>query len=180
MAALSMSTSGPMATFGGLGGAPTPAAVSNGLPSSLSMSGGLNGNGFSQSSSNGFQNGAAAIGSLPAMVGGAGAGLGGSGVDSLGLPGLGALGGAGGAGGSSSMVVVSELPPHFSTQELQTAFNQFGKITFCEYVESTNSGRVGFESPVSVAHAISTMNNLQVGDKKLSVVPAPSLAGSLY
>jgi len=103
-------------------------------------------------------------------------GLGGlmcAGSDSLG--GLGSLGsfGAPAVPAAATAVVVKELPDQFSSQDLQSAFSQFGAFTFCEMDEGTNSGRVGYESPLSAANAIERMNGIPVGEKKLHVAPLP-------
>ncbi|KAL1527249.1 hypothetical protein AB1Y20_015925 [Prymnesium parvum] len=128
------------------------------------------------SNSNGFHSGSSFQGVIGGSMGHSN-GTNGS-LDSFNLPGLGALNGA---TGSSSVVMVHELPPKVSSQELQALFGQYGKITFCETNEGTNSGRVGFESPVSAAHAISVLNGFKLpGDKKLLVVPASGLAASIY
>ena len=66
------------------------------------------------------------------------------------------------------MVLVRDLPEHFTSQELSTAFAQFGKVLFCELGEG-NSGRVGYESPRDASNAVATMNGLPVGEKKLLV-----------
>lgn len=101
-------------------------------------------------------------------------------ISDLGDCGILQLGGLGGPTPSSSpatpaslTILVQELPSNFSNQDLQSAFAQFGPMTFCEMKEGTNSGRVGFESAVSAVNAIRTMNGLAVGEKKLHVVGLP-------
>eukprot|EP00908_Phaeocystis_cordata_P026255 Transcript_8722.p1 GENE.Transcript_8722~~Transcript_8722.p1 ORF type:complete len:346 (-),score=14.97 Transcript_8722:142-1179(-) len=72
----------------------------------------------------------------------------------------------GAAGGG--VVLVHDLPDHFTSQELSTAFAQFGKVSFCELGEG-NSGRVGYESSRDANNAVATMDGLPVGEKKLLV-----------
>merc|ERR1719310_1765594 len=98
---------------------------------------------------------------------GAGGGLG----NGSALPGLSSLGGNGTM--ELNVVLVRDLPDHFTTQELTTAFAQFGKIVFCELGEG-NSGRVGYESPRDASQAMATMNGLPVGEKRLSVSVVPA------
>jgi hypothetical protein len=88
------------------------------------------------------------------------------------LPGLSSLSGNSDGGG---VVLVRDLPEHFTAQELSTAFAQFGKVLFCELGEG-NSGRVGYESPRDASNAVATMNGLPVGENKLLV----QLAGMPY
>mmetsp|Transcript_31274 Transcript_31274/g.104496 ORF Transcript_31274/g.104496 Transcript_31274/m.104496 type:complete len:226 (+) Transcript_31274:165-842(+) len=102
------------------------------------------------------------------------------------LPGLGAFAsnnngapnGHSGVVKQGSAVLVSDLPPHFSPSDLQTAFSRFGTITFCELETGSSSGRVGFDSPLSALHAASTMNGAALGDSTLQVVGLPYLPAS--
>merc|ERR1719460_1315008 len=94
----------------------------------------------------------------------AGSGLG----NGAALPGLSSLGGNSIELNGGNVVLVRDLPDHFTSQELTTAFVQFGKITFVELGEG-NSGRVGYESPRDAQQAVATMNGLPVGEKMLHV-----------
>lgn len=87
------------------------------------------------------------------------------------LPGLSALAGNGTQfydAAGANVVLVHDLPDQFTSQELLTAFAQFGKVVFCDLGDD-HSGRVDYGSSRDANKAVATMNGLPVGEKKLNV-----------